>query len=1030
MSSRSAAARKLLQDPHPRVSASEQSNDQVTPFPFRRAVISSTPHHDPDANLMPTSTVHESSVSPRRLDLSHEFPQPPPSTEYPRTYFPHKSSDKKSKRNRSSRASPVHVVPDQTAPPPNPRHPMPAPPAEVPVTYLPDLPLPPSYPPPSPTKYSGHPAVFYVPSSSLPTMHRGPSPTPSDLPEYRSTYSYYPETVHIGRPPLQVGTPYRDNHHTYYQCPSPPRPHPYVSPPAKLATFPSINNESRFPYQLSPVASNSSSLGPVRTSPATSPEVPGDSASVSSLSRCSATSTSTGGSQPPPPPPTPDFVFPGSRSTARPKVSTTITNASHFKLRSSKLPKSPQENLHAHDIPSQDAQVAYETSPVSPASVLTSVQSISPDSFPEASTAMLGDDLKRKSTSSARKEPTETIFPPSRSRAQPKSSSARRASSSSSPNYSSTSKDVNQPGSSRLMEILLFKKRKAKAPNISPVPNTIESDVVALPAEAVVREGQRLSEPTLNFAEHQTQTRRMRPRTYPLDPYDSVLLDNDRRTGELLSRLNPTGSPSFDRRSAPPSSVLDLGCGQGNWVLEAAIAWKQHGTNVTGYDMVDISRNVLPRAVEQGVRNNIRFVKGDFLKRLPFDSNTFDLVRMSCLTLCITSDAWGFVLQEVYRVLMTGGRLELIDDQIFFPYGQVSSLINHSNSFVSVTPRVGVVISPTVTRFSILGDLVEKPRSPLEQRGPYRSCEDDTSSAPRSRKSRTTAGTSTAQTRPNSSPALSAEDWDRALVISQDLEALFEHMLLDDFDIHKDPSNFILSLMWKVFGQAREVETMHLVLAPPDSMAQSESSQQGLSHYPGLILLPSTFISMDHTEVEIHASKHLRTLLSCKNYLSQHAIEISDGRVDEDFVSEALWEYENFLRHRFNPRVSSSVDVFEESETSSIHCSIAESTNSDTREAMLEIQSEFRQRFAWLPQRDSANTLNSHQDKRPSIGVITPSPPGSLLSASSAGHRHNSESLTRPSSYSSCNNKLTHVRTFRVYEAIKVDNYILAYDTH
>ena len=75
--------------------------------------------------------------------------------------------------------------------------------------------------------------------------------------------------------------------------------------------------------------------------------------------------------------------------------------------------------------------------------------------------------------------------------------------------------------------------------------------------------------------------------SYPLDPYNSVLLDklsrlilffclhwqysclslflfSDRHTGELLSRLYRTGSPSFhDYGTTPPSSVLDLGCGQG-----------------------------------------------------------------------------------------------------------------------------------------------------------------------------------------------------------------------------------------------------------------------------------------------------------------------------------------------------------------------------------------------------------------------------------------------------------------------------------
>ena len=276
---------------------------------------------------------------------------------------------------------------------------------------------------------------------------------------------------------------------------------------------------------------------------------------------------------------------------------------------------------------------------------------------------------------------------------------------------------------------------------------------------------------------------------------------------------------------------------------------------------------------------------------------------MSCLALCITSDSWSFILQEVCRVLVAGGRLEFIDDQIFFPYGNLS-LNDDTNSVVeSVSPKLDSVISPTVTTYSIYGDVFANPGlgSTVGRRGSDdhhhdESDHDGSGVALHDHKGKVTTKISTAQPRVIPSIVLSPEAWDRSVIISEDLEALFEHMLLDVFDIHKDPSDFILSLMKKVFGQAREVETMNLVLAPPDSTAKSgHSPQQGLSNCPGLILWPSTFIPMDHTEVEIHASKHLRTLLSCKNFLAQHAIEVAeDERVDEEFVSEALWEYERF----------------------------------------------------------------------------------------------------------------------------------------
>lgn len=48
---------------------------------------------------------------------------------------------------------------------------------------------------------------------------------------------------------------------------------------------------------------------------------------------------------------------------------------------------------------------------------------------------------------------------------------------------------------------------------------------------------------------------------------------------------------------------------------------------------------------------------------------------MANLSLTIPQDCWSFVISEVQRVLTPGGRLELIDDQLMFPYAQTSTPI-------------------------------------------------------------------------------------------------------------------------------------------------------------------------------------------------------------------------------------------------------------------------------------------------------------------------------------------------------------------
>jgi hypothetical protein len=294
---------------------------------------------------------------------------------------------------------------------------------------------------------------------------------------------------------------------------------------------------------------------------------------------------------------------------------------------------------------------------------------------------------------------------------------------------------------------------------------------------------------------------------------------------------------------------------------------------------------------------------------------------MSCLALCITSDSWIFVLQEVARVLVVGGRLELIDDLIFFPYGKASSSLDvpdpaFNAQVRSVAPRLDITIpSAAFSTFSIYDGETNNPGLGYEEPEDFYDLygveeEDADDTATLNGRGDVQALTESSN---NNNPralrrgtsSLNPRSWSRACATSGDLEALFGHMLLHKFGINKNPSEFVLGLMKEVFGHAREIKTMHLTLAPPevgystvstgggqfDRSSRRES--MGLSQAPGLVLWPSTFIPMEQSEIEIHASKHLRMLLSCKSFLMEHAIEATeDDEIDEESVLEALWEYE------------------------------------------------------------------------------------------------------------------------------------------
>jgi SAM-dependent methyltransferase len=163
-----------------------------------------------------------------------------------------------------------------------------------------------------------------------------------------------------------------------------------------------------------------------------------------------------------------------------------------------------------------------------------------------------------------------------------------------------------------------------------------------------------------------------------MQSYDPVALSVDRYTHMLLRRLIANGTPTFydyaKHKKSTPTSILDLGCGEGHWIIDASKSWPD--AQIVGFDLVDI---LLP---EVRKINRLSFIRGNFVRfPLPFPPNTFDLVRMANLSLAIPADSWEFVLTEVNRVLQVSGRLELIDDVIAFPYGKEYSTSDSGASF-------------------------------------------------------------------------------------------------------------------------------------------------------------------------------------------------------------------------------------------------------------------------------------------------------------------------------------------------------------
>jgi SAM-dependent methyltransferase len=113
-----------------------------------------------------------------------------------------------------------------------------------------------------------------------------------------------------------------------------------------------------------------------------------------------------------------------------------------------------------------------------------------------------------------------------------------------------------------------------------------------------------------------------------------------------------------------PVRSLDLGCGTGTWVLEAAREWP--GCEFVGFDLVNVQP---PRhLLENSVAKRIEWIHGNFLtNKLPFDDDEFDHVHIQSIARSVPENKWGMLFEEVNRILRPGGAVEVCEEDIIFP---------------------------------------------------------------------------------------------------------------------------------------------------------------------------------------------------------------------------------------------------------------------------------------------------------------------------------------------------------------------------
>ncbi|EEB93029.1 hypothetical protein MPER_08374 [Moniliophthora perniciosa FA553] len=188
------------------------------------------------------------------------------------------------------------------------------------------------------------------------------------------------------------------------------------------------------------------------------------------------------------------------------------------------------------------------------------------------------------------------------------------------------------------------------------------------------------------------------------------------------------------------------------------------------------------------------------------------------------------------------------------------------------------------------------------------------------------------------------------------------------------------------------------VLVPLSSRPSEDSSEEeesdehsednevtAVKQSPGLLLWPSTLIPMGPAELEMHACKNMHTVLGCKpaldEWISSYVDDEGKRVVSEAEFEQTIWDYECFRRRRFNwPAEIPETSMEAINDRTGVFSKNIEIPNTPKSAASLK---------SMTPSTSSSNTTVPTTSTEPLAGGVY------------------------------AREDLTHVRTIRVYEAVK-----------
>ncbi len=203
---------------------------------------------------------------------------------------------------------------------------------------------------------------------------------------------------------------------------------------------------------------------------------------------------------------------------------------------------------------------------------------------------------------------------------------------------------------------------------------------------------------------------------------------------------------------------------------------------------------------------------------LPFKDDSFDLVRMANLTLAIPYERWSDLLVDIKRVLKPGGRLELLDDQLFFPEVQYP---------YETVDDTGI---PRLSSSTFNGGRMDKVDD-IRRLGLFRS---------QSLKARPTVldgdvfcdtpMTASPPRRPPTTGPLA--DFESKARAARNMEKIFENMLQEKYQVHTRPHRFLKTLLERVFGSGNTRKIKSIQVAAPTHDVELLPEPNTLLHSP------------------------------------------------------------------------------------------------------------------------------------------------------------------------------------------------------